>query len=155
MDENVGITRKTVAQIAYNGFEEALRTMAGVSPDRIENVTKVFSIMGAMIFGGSTNTLLTISTDNYSAKSLVSYMTGIDISDVKDVELFDVVAELVNMSAGFAKSRLAETENAFKLTSPFTITGDNLSLITKKNVESYKFAVGINDIEIGLEIFYF
>jgi len=112
-------------------------------------------ICGTMMLGGNATVLITVSTDKDSAKTIVSYMTGIDVAELTDEEVVDGIAEIVNMLSGSCKTRNSEKNFEYTLTTPFVMVGDNLDILTKKSVEKYFSNFEADTIKLQLKLFYF
>lgn len=153
MNENSG----KLIDMFISSLSETVSIMSGISlinTPLMEESDYKGDIVGAMVLPGRKNALLVISTSRTSAEILVAYMTGIDISDQKDYELYDGMAEIVNMVAGMTKAKFENTENSFSLSSPFTIIGENIKLVTKNSIEKYENFLESNDVQLKLGIYY-
>lgn len=137
-------------------LQDAIMTTTGFSIEECDlesDIEHSNEIVGAMVMCGEKSIILTVSTDNLSAKNIVSYMTGIDSNDLTTAMLCDGVTEIVNMVGGGARIAFENTELAFSMTVPFTIMGKEIDIIVKKRTERIiKYFCG-NDIKLYLKIF--
>lgn len=111
-------------------------------------------ITGVMMILSGHNALLSLMLSKKDAMDIVSFMTGITAAELLNEELYDGVAELVNMIAGRAKALLAGTDYHYQITPPLTIVGENHFILYKKNVPqlTMKFAAG--EIKLHLDLTY-
>lgn len=134
---------------------DVIATMAGLMPQKAPvPVTVERGITGAMTLVGKKSLLATISMPVDTAGILVSYMTGIYISELTGEDICDGVAELVNMVCGRAKTMLADTDYSFTLTSPFVITGEKHNLYHKSNVVKVQSQITLENAAIGMELIF-
>jgi len=110
---------------------------------------------GLISLNGNNPGLVFISADEKSIRRICSYMTGLHDNDiaVKDVE--DALCELVNMTAGSAKLRFNTADDAYFLSPPFVLRGNNMSMITKKRVNVISMALGNGEISIKLKVVFY
>lgn len=118
-----------------------------VDPERSKG-----DITGVMMILSERNALLSMTMSKKNAAIIVSFMTGITTIELTDEELYDGVAELVNMIAGRAKALLVGTGYHFRITPPLTIVGENHFLLYKKNVSqlSMEFEAGETTLHLDL-----
>lgn len=147
--------QKCLAQAVSDVFT----TMVGlelcqVTPGAKSLEARKTDITGVMMILSAHNALLSLTLSKKNAMNIVSFMTGITAAELLNEELYDGVAELVNMIAGRAKALLAGTEYHYQITPPLTIVGENHFILYKKNVPqlTLKFAVG--EIELHLDLTY-
>lgn len=137
-------------------LQDAIMTTTGfyIEECALENeIDNSNEIVGAMVMCGEKSLILTVSTDNLSAKNIVSYMTGIDLNDLTKAMLCDGITEIVNIVGGGARIAFENTELAFSMTVPFTIIGEDINIIVKKRTERMiKYFCG-SDIKLHLKIF--
>ena len=150
------INKENLSNILMDELLETISTMTGIylSQETPYEEEKEDEIAGAMILAGSKPALLVISTRKASAATLLAYMTGIDLSDQSDNDQYDVMAEIVNMVAGKIKAVFVESEYSFILSSPFTIFGANIQLVTKSSIEKYIQIARIDEIYLKLGLYY-
>ncbi len=153
-----------IDEIPGDVFTEALYnvvyTMTGFNVEKKiseEEVEKKPSrdIVGAMVLAGKKNMVLVVSVNKATASLLVSYMTGMDLTELKEEDLHDGITEFANMVAGSAKVMLTDTVFSYKLTSPFAVVGENIGIISKKSVMQYCQTFCANEVEIKIQIFSF
>lgn len=141
-------------------FVEALKdtvaTMAGITmePGDETGFTGVAAMGGMMVLCGNSPAVLMILADQPSAAAIVTYMTGIDSSELTAGDLRDGLSELVNMVAGTVRGRLAGTEHCFSLSSPLAVTGEHLAVYAKRHVECCLSRLVAGEIWLELKIFY-
>ena len=130
-----------------------LTTMTGLLVSEKEYLHENADYSGVMFLKGvEYNYIFTLSTSEESVRILMSYMTGMLPQEISKEELSDGISELVNMIAGKVKIIFSGTENHFKLTSPFTIEGDNHVFVNKKNIPAVSKIFFANDLKIFLKI---
>jgi CheY-specific phosphatase CheX len=110
----------------------------------------LFGMTGVMNLNGQKQMLLFITMDVIAIRLLCSKMIGVPQRDVTADDMIDTISELVNMTAGNAKLRLGDTDHKFSLTTPFTITGSNVSVVMKKRVNVISMAIGNDEISMKL-----
>jgi chemotaxis protein CheX len=111
-------------------------------------------ITGVMMILSSQNALLSMTLSKKNAAIIVSFMTGIASVELADEELYDGVAELVNMIAGRAKALLAGTDYHYQITPPLTIVGENHFILYKKNVSQLSLEFEAGEIKFHLDLTY-
>ena len=140
-------------------MKDVLGTMAGFEIREIkeaqkDNKTYKAEITGAMLLQGNRNAMLTISMSLEVSKTIATYMTGILPEDLEDEDLYDCVAELVNLVAGRTKAQLTQTDYHFQLSPPFTLVGKDHYIVYKNKVNKIYIKYGATNFELHLEIFY-
>jgi len=128
-----------IADFFTESLRQVLSTMAGfeishVACDQLNASTDNPIIMGAMVLHGKKDAIISLSMEKDTAAMIIAYMTGILPRELKEQDLFDGVAELVNIMAGEVKARLSNTPHHFLLTSPFSLGGTNFKMVQKKNL---------------------
>lgn len=111
-------------------------------------------ITGVMMIKGTKNAVLSLTLSQEHAAMLVSYMTGNAPQELAAEELYDGLAEMVNMIAGRAKALLAGTGRHYYITPPFTIVGPNHFIVYKKEVAKIIMRFTAGDAELYLELAY-
>ncbi|SFM06543.1 chemotaxis protein CheX [Pelosinus propionicus] len=146
--------QKCLAQSVSDVFS----TMVGVELCPIEKAPESkrykSEITGVMMILSTHNALLSIALSKENAALIVSFMTGIDSAEIEDEELYDGVAELVNMIAGRAKALLAGTDYHYQITPPLTVVGENHFILYKKNVSQLTMEFEAGDIKLHLDLTY-
>jgi len=90
-------------------------------------------MIGIMNLSGNNSGMLLITAKEAAMRVLCSLMIGIPEDEVTKDDIFDMLCELVNMTAGNAKLRLSNVSYSFALSLPFLISGDNMAIRIKKN----------------------
>jgi chemotaxis protein CheX len=142
-----------------NAVMEVIRMSAGLDVcEHKENVeqdrTRTGLISGMMLLCGEKNAVLSITMTKAVASTLVAYMTGILPEDIEEEDLCDGAAELANMIAGRAKVDLVGTEYHFGITPPFSIEGEDYSIVYKNKMQRIYKKFASDDIEIFLQVAY-
>ena len=101
---------------------------------------------------GNNSVMVFISAEEASMRILCSYIEGIPQNEITQEDINDVLSELVNMTAGSAKLLLNDTDYMFTLSSPFLISGKDMSITTKKRVTVISRTIGNEEIKIRLKI---
>jgi chemotaxis protein CheX len=145
--------QKRLAQAVFDVFG----TMAGIEPSEVKESldSRQLSsgeITGAMMLPGARIAMLSLTMSKENAKVIVSYMTGSSPAELADEELYDGVAEMVNMIAGRGKALLAGTDYHYIISPPFTIVGENHFIVFKKKVVQIvmKFNIGESILHLRL-----
>ena len=111
-------------------------------------------IVALMYLNSNKGGMIFISAGEPTLCTLCSYMEGDSRDKITTVDIEDVLCELVNMTAGNAKLQLSNIGYLFKLSSPFIISGKNLSIRTKKRVNIVSRTIGNGEITVKLKIIY-
>lgn len=109
---------------------------------------------GAMILMGKNSGMASITMTRQTAAILVSYMTGIPYNELDEGDLYDGIAELINLIAGRAKAALRETDYYFEITPPFTIVGKNHKVVHKKQSHLLEKRFINSDLSFILKVFH-
>lgn len=119
-----------------NTIKEIIFTMTGmevieekVTEETIKDLKE--QISGVIILIGHKRIMLSLSMSTYSAQNLVASMTGLKPDSLTQADLVDGAAELVNIVAGKIKAKLSSNGEHYDILLPFSITGDNHSIIHK------------------------
>lgn len=88
-------------------------------------------ISGVIMLVGSKRIMISLSMSVYTAKNLVASMTGLKSDSLNQEDLVDGAAELVNIIAGKLKAKLTSGGDHYDILLPYSITGDNHSIIHK------------------------
>jgi len=91
-------------------------------------------IVGIMGLYGESRGMLFISMNEALMRVLCSYMIGVTLENISREDIEDALCELVNMTAGSAKRQLNGEDDAFTLSPPFVMRGQNLSVVHKHRV---------------------
>lgn len=140
-------------------LSQVLSTMAGFEINSIscnpgDSASIEYSIIGAMVLHGKKDTMISLSMERSTASMIIAYMTGILPEELNEHDLYDGVAELVNIMAGEVKARLSNTPHHFVLTSPFSIGGENLKVIYKQNIPGVCRRLMAGEMELVFKIAY-
>ena len=143
--------------IFVDALTEVISKMAGISFDILS--TEVDSgfdeITGVMSLNGANFGLIFISAEEASLRVICSYMTGIPGNEITKDDLEDAVCEIVNMTAGNAKLRTNNAEQIYEISPPFVISGENMSVNTKKRTNIISRVLGNGEISIKLKLIFF
>jgi len=112
-------------------------------------------ITGLMSLNGKNNGMVFISADERAMRRICSYMTGLHDNDIAVKDIEDALCELVNMTAGSAKLRFNTSDDAYFLSPPFVLRGNNMSMITKKRVNVISIALGNGEISVKLKVVFY
>jgi len=137
--------QKCMAQAVFDVFEMMVGIeTCQVANDSVDCQLGKGDITGVMMIQGVKQAMLYLTLTHQHARLIVSYMTGHSSEDLVDEEIYDGVAEIVNMIAGRAKALLAGTGDYYTITPPFTIVGMNHFIVYKKEVSKVMmtFAAG-------------
>jgi CheY-specific phosphatase CheX len=150
----LGCDRETIAKGFLNGVNETVLKMTGFNLMQNKCSIETFKneVCGIMFMKGFENALFLISTQREAAKVYISYMTGIEPENLSEDEINDGILEILNMSAGIAKSAVENCE--YVLTSPVSISGDSINFKTKKFVEKYEYKLCAENMDVKIGIFY-
>ncbi|MFY9176889.1 MAG: chemotaxis protein CheX [Caldicoprobacterales bacterium] len=148
-----------IADYFTDSLRQVLRTMAGfevsnTSCDQLDFSDKESNIIGIMVLHGKKDAVISLSMEYSTATMVIAYMTGILPEELSESDLFDGVAELVNIMAGEVKARLSNTPYHFLLTSPFSIGGTSLKVARKKNLTEACRHLKAGEMDITFRIAY-
>jgi len=118
----------------YSGaLTEVIATVTGIhlQVESMDSENELGDIIGAMCLVGKKNGILFVSAKKDDIRILCSRFIGIPVEEVLEKDIDDTICELVNMTAGSAKLRLGDTDYMFSLTQPFSIKGNDISIVTK------------------------
>ncbi|MBF8982100.1 chemotaxis protein CheX [Lutibacter sp. B2] len=155
----MNIDRELVEGACTNAVKDVIETMTGFNIDEHykndeEDHISTVEISGMMFIFGKRNAIFSLSMTKESAATIVAYMTGIPPFELEDEDLYDGVAELVNMITGRIKAQLINTEYYFDLTPPFTIVGKNHYIVHKSCVTNIFKKFIVENLEIDLKVYY-
>jgi chemotaxis protein CheX len=153
MEERVDLLGKYFVQ----ALQDVTATMSGITiTENGDGKTNnnAGEISSVMLLVGEKNMLATISMPRETATILVSYMTGISAEKILSEELYDGVAELVNMVAGQAKAFISATPYRFQITSPFVIVGKDYSIVHKNRVATFCKGFEAADMKMQLKLYF-
>jgi chemotaxis protein CheX len=149
---------QNLGQYFIRAFKDVMFTMSGVAVTEIHDQTdfgnEAGEISGLMVLTGKHNILVTLSMSANTATTLMSSMTGSPAAELPPKELYDGVAELVNMVAGQAKTIAASTSCRFKLTSPFTVVGKDHFIVHKSRITTFFKYFNANRMEFMLKLYF-
>ena len=161
----LSLSKEELGSIFVDALLEVVSTVSGfafygVAPEtdtetETENENDFDGVTGIMsLIGGKKNIMIFLSASENDLRILCSYMSGLALDEIKSEDVYDTLCELVNMTAGNAKLRIGGTNYMFTLSLPFAITGDNMTIITKKRVNVFSKILGNGEISIRLKIVY-
>ncbi|MFZ5354639.1 MAG: chemotaxis protein CheX [Bacillota bacterium] len=124
-----------------NTIKDIMRTMTGLEVFEEKVTGEVLKeikqqISGVIVITGPKNIMFSLSMSEYSAKGVVSSMTGIKMEELEWEDLIDGIAELVNVAAGKIKAKLCTSGDNYICMLPYTIYGDNHHIIHKNKKAS-------------------
>ena len=111
-------------------------------------------ITGIMSLNGEKIGTFFVSAKELDMRLLCSYMIGVHRAEVTKDDIEDIVCELVNMTAGSVRLRLAGTDYAFDLSQPYVVKGINMSIVTKKKTRLISRTIGNDEISVKLKVIY-
>lgn len=139
-------------------IKDVIEIMAGLCIEEVlsEQISQIHKgeISGVMLILGEKNALMTLTMSKELCTTIISYMTGIEKTDLIEEEIYDGAAELVNMIAGRAKALLSGTKYHFSITPPFTIIGQDHFIMHKDKILKISKNYIIDDMELYLQIYY-
>lgn len=135
---------------------EVVSTISGISLDVLssESDDDFDEMIGLMNLNGKKSGMLFISAKEADIRVLCSFMMGVPKDEVTKDDVHDALCELVNMTAGNAKLRLSGTDYIFNLSSPFVISGKDMSIITKKRTCVVSQTLGNDAISVKIKVVY-
>ncbi len=119
-----------------------------------EGESQPCEISGAMFLMGKNSGMASVTMTRQTASMLVSYMTGIPYYELSDDDLYDGIAELMNLIAGRAKAILRQTDYYFEITPPFSIVGKNHQIVYKKQAHLIQKRFISSDLSFILRVFH-
>lgn len=134
--------------------KDTLNTMTGFKliESDIENIQRNYDLSGLIILAGKSEVLFAISSNMEQAAILSSYMTGLEVEDLTQNDIIDGFVELVNMAVGMVKTMAENEGDNFKISSPISILGSNINILTKKYVKHYEFCLKADEVELKIQI---
>lgn len=119
-----------------NSIKEIIFTMTGMevaeekaTAETIQDMKE--QISGVIMLIGNKRIMISISMSEYTAKNMVASMTGMKSDSLTKEDLVDGAAELVNIVAGKVKAKLSANGEHYDILLPYTITGNDHSIIHK------------------------
>ncbi len=155
---NEMIDNKSFFAFFIDGLRESIRKMTGFiieEEELIHNDKLCIEVGGGMILVGQKKSLLIISSNKATAGILISYLTGTEFDEVEESQIASGMSELVNMTAGLAKTSLADTARAFSLAPPFAVIGNNIKFIVDDYVEKYETILASSEVLLKIGLYYF
>jgi len=141
--------------LTMTGFEmEEDLSYEGQGCCGLEGEPQPCEISGAMFLMGKNSGMASITMTKQTASILVSYMTGIPYYELEDEDLYDGVAEMMNLIAGRSKAILKDTDYYFEITPPFTIVGENHFIVHKKQSQFIQKRFISSDLSFILKVFH-
>lgn len=146
-------------ELLHSCFSRAVNdvftTMVGQEPGEIETEqVERGEITGIMTLLGEKNALLCLNLSQEDTAGIVSYMTGISADELQPEDLYDGIAELVNMVAGRAKALLAGTGYHYKLMPPFTVVGEDHFVVYKRKTPQMTMQFALGRMKLLFELTY-
>ncbi|HYE82409.1 MAG TPA: chemotaxis protein CheX [Clostridia bacterium] len=142
-----------------NTMREIIFTMTGmevIEEKATAETIKDFKeqISGVTMLIGNKRIMISLSMSMYTAKSLIAAMTGLRAENLTQADLADGAAELVNIIAGKVKANLSSTGDHYDILLPYTITGDNHSIIHKNKVAALIRLYHTDNIALIAKVFF-
>lgn len=139
---------------------EVASTMTGISMTQdlqgfnIEEKMDV-TITSTMCLNGDKNIIFTIEVPIKYAVILVSYMIGVDDSEVSEEEIIDGIMEITNMVAGIVKQKMKTNGVDIEISIPTAMVSREAKFVTRKPTEKYVVYLGDELLKICLGVYYF
>ena len=135
---------------------EVISTSSGFSFEVLsqENDYDFDAITGVMNLNGDKGIMLFVTANEPDMRELCSCMIGVHADEVTTPDIEDALCEIVNMAAGGAKLRLSDTDYSFKISQPFIIRGDNMTILTKKRAHMISRTLGNSELSLKLKIIF-
>ena len=145
---------ETLGEIFTEALMEVVAKVAGIGAEVVsaDRDAALDSRAAFIRMNGAHGGMLLLSAEDDGIRGLCSYMEGIPESEVTREDMDDVLCELANMTAGIAELRLSGTEYRFTLSSPFVITGEGMTVTTKKRTEVISRTLGGEHMLIKLKV---
>lgn len=134
---------------------DVFTTMVGQEPCEIKTEqAERGEITGMMSLLGEKNALLCLNLSKENTAVIVSCMTGILVEELQAEDLYDGIAELVNMVAGRAKALLASTGYHYRLMQPLTVVGENHFIVYKRKTPQLTLHFTLGEMNLLFELTY-
>ncbi|MBU2701805.1 chemotaxis protein CheX [Sporomusaceae bacterium BoRhaA] len=151
--------RKFLQQCLSQAVIDVFATMAGLDMCETKERTQACrqgqnELTGIMMILSGRNAVLSITMDKKDAQTIISFMTGTVLEELVDSELYDGVAELINMIAGRFKASLIDTDYHFSITPPFTIVGKKHFIVYKQTMFQITMHFQADETPIHLNLTY-
>lgn len=148
----------TVPAIYFsNAVKEIFRTMMGfevnevkVASDGCENVQE--QVTGFLTVTGDLNMMISLSMSKKTAFAIMVYMLGIQLTELKEEDVYDGIGETVNMITGHMRTQASGMGIRLKALSPFIVAGDNYMLVYKNKVESLVKRFRMGNLDFLLKV---
>lgn len=147
-------TKKFLQQCFAEAVPDVFCTMTGLNIGLADDLVLPVNITGVMMLLGEQNALLTLSLTKADALAVISAMTGTESAQLSDTDLYDGVAELINMIAGRAKAAMVGTKFYYRITPPFVVAGEEYQILYKKQVERFSLYFSAGKIKLKLNFTY-
>ena len=116
------------------------------------SVTECLDITGVIGFSGGRQGSILISLSDAIALSAVGGMLGMELEEI-DSDVRDGVAELVNMIAGGAKTKVQEKGFDFELSIPNTVIGANHQITAPASSSRTRMDFGTPSGDFFIEVY--
>ena len=146
-----------ISSIFADTLKEVIATTTGFSFEisSQESGTSFEDMTGLISLNGNNPGMIFISADERAMRRICSFMTGLHDNDITMKDIEDALCELVNMTAGSAKLRFNTADDAYFLSPPFILRGNNMSIISKKRVNVISMVLGNEEISIKLKVVFY
>ena len=149
-------TPDELGSIFTGALTEVVSKISGFSLDASETAKdeSFNEITGVMSLNCKRGGVIFISADEPDMRILCSSMIGVSEDEVTREDILDALCEIVNMTAGNAKVQLHETEHMFTLSTPFILSGNNMTIVSKKRSTVISRVLGNGKLSVKLKIVY-
>ncbi|MEN6348771.1 MAG: chemotaxis protein CheX [Syntrophomonas sp.] len=146
-----GFLSKTVIDVIQN---IASRDVIEVRSDESEKQVCQSYVSSLMFMTGPVNMVLIISMPMEEAYNIVFYLSGVEVSQLKEENMADVVNEINNMVSGRIKALMNQMGFIYATSHAFTIYGEEYNIFHRSKLKSIikKFKAGT--LELNLRILF-
>lgn len=143
-----------LGSIFSDALAEAISKTTGVSLNVIseEQDTGFDTMVSFMSLFGIKHRTLFISAGEDDMRVLCSLMIGVPENEVTKEDMYDMLCELVNTTAGSAKLRLSDSENMFTLSPLMAMSGENMSVIIRESSFFISRTLGDGKVKVKLKV---
>ncbi len=121
-----------------NMMKEVIKTMTAVEISEEKLAEEDFKsikpqLTGVIILSGVKSIMVSLSVSYKTGQAIVSYMTGIQGSEVSENDINDCFSEIANVIGGRIKAKLSLSDIHYNILTPFTINGDGHYISPRNN----------------------
>jgi len=147
---------ENLSYVFSDSLIDVISTFSGfyVSAITEEDDASFDGITCVMSLNGKKSGTFFLSVSESDVRVLCASILGVTRSEITAGDIEDAMCELVNMIAGSARLRLADTDFMFNIATPFIFKGEKMTLFTKNKTHIISKVFGNGDISLKLKVIY-